>query len=609
MKILGVSSNYHDASATLVVNGQVLFSSTEERFTRIKHDPSLPIEAIRHCLKETGLSASEIDMVAYHEDPANKMSRTLVTSLSNWPRSLKTFLKTAEEAVNTSVNIKSDLIDELRIASDKIIQVPHHLSHAAQAFLSSGLDSSTVVTIDAVGEWISSAIFSAEIKNNKINMQALDISPFPNSLGLAYSAFTAYLGFKVNDGECSTMALGAFGEPKYTEAIKKIIQIQPDGSHELDLSFFDFTSDNQIPVSKKFIEIFGSPRNFKDKLNFSTFNKIQNVSSEHQRFADIAASLQLVLEEAVISYIKKAHALNSNSSLCYAGGVALNCVANSKLIKNMNFKNIYIPPDPGDGGGSMGAALYVSALSGHYQKKTISPFLGHKIRTSEISFINSHINTSKWHHFSKKLSSLEAVRSLEIKTYNEDELISELVESFISKKIVGLARDSAENGPRALGNRSILILPNDLELTTKLSRNIKSRELFRPYALTMTLEQAKKSLEFDGPEFHNSEFPKPAYWMQTSYPVKTDFQELFKMGIHVDKSTRVQITEPNSFFEKLLIQLGKKTGYECLLNTSFNESGSPLVTSALDAFIMFARTPIDVLVVDNILIKKLKEQP
>lgn len=604
MKVLGLSSNYHDASAALVVDGRVVAAAAEERFTRLKHDPAFPVRSMRFCLEEAGIEGHELDFVAYHEETFTKLTRSVCTSMAGWPFSFSAFFETAREFVTGGSWINNEISKALGIDPQLVIFAPHHMSHAAHAFVGSGYEEAAVMTIDAVGEWISSAIFRASMRGGRPHLEPLAVSPFPHSLGLAYSAFTSYLGFKVNDGECSTMALAAFGQPRYASEVRKIIRVREDGGYEVDLSYFDFRSDTELPVTAKFLSCFGPPRPGKGKLPFDCLGlSPAGVTSEDQRFADVASSLQLVLEEAVLAYAQKAKRLTGAARLCYAGGVALNCVANSKLLSSGLFEEVFVPPDPGDGGGALGAALYVHGLKAPFRPGgRLTPYHGQEAREAELTAYEEAIDPSRWHHFTGlKVRPLRR-GDLSWRHFGaDDELCAAVAELLARGKSMGWVQGRFENGPRALGNRSILLRADDPALAARLSGEVKLRAAFRPYALSVTEEEARRSLELPG-----GRVPAAARWMQAAVAVKDPARAAFRAALHVDGTTRVQIVDPveNPLFYSLLRKWGELTGREALLNTSFNESGFPIVGSPTDALLAFARTGLDALAVGRRMVTK-----
>lgn len=603
MNILGISSHYHDSSAATIINGRLVAAAAEERFTREKHDPSFPHLAIEFCLEQANIKAEDIDLVAYHEDPINKFSRNIMSTLVNWPHSRGNFIKAMKEMVVSGFWIRMQISKKLDLPASKVIYIPHHMSHASHTFFTSPFKRAAILTLDAVGEWNSTGIFLGDKTVPEI--KPLEVVRFPHSLGLVYSAFTSFLGFKVNSGESSVMALAAFGKPIYADVVRKVLKIIPNGTFETDLSFFDFSKTDGTPVTEKFIKTFGEPRCFKKKLVFDCLTSAAqcNPSLDEQRYADVAASIQLVLEETVIHLAKRAKQLTGAEDLCLAGGVALNCVANSKLIESKIFNNIYCPPDPGDGGGAMGAGMYLAHKKGEQNTNlNFSPFFGASHTSTELIEMMNYVDPSNWHRFSR--IPLEPTKKENIRTSkisNQDELVQKVAGLIKDKKIVGWVQGRFENGPRALGARSILCDPSDLKLAKRLSTQVKLRAPFRPYACSMTHVQAVQSLEFA-----ENKIPLLAQWMLCAVKVKSAFKERLAGAMHVDSSTRVQVVQSDvqPLFHKLLLEYGKLTGCEALLNTSFNESGFPIVNTPVDALIMFSRTNLDVLVIEDVIIER-----
>ena len=598
MKVLGISSNYHDASAALVVDGEVVSASAEERFTIQKHDPSFPLLSARFCVEQAGISFSDLDLVVYHEDPAVKFTRSISTSLLRFPFSRKTFVKSMSEAVTTGFWIKHEISKKFDIHPDKISYMPHHFSHAAHVFLASPFESAAVLTIDAVGEWTSTSLFRG---GKKEALELVDLIPFPHSLGLIYSAFTAFLGFKVNDGECSTMALAAFGEPRFADSVRNIIQVKSDGTYAIESSFFDFTSWDRIPVTKKFTDLFGMPRKSSDPIPFDCFSDSKEVrfDSEMQRFADVAASIQMVLEEAVLALAKRIKQLTGERNLCLGGGVALNCVANGKLLEAGIFEEIFIAPDPGDGGGAMGAALYGSFLKTGKRNKDfrLHPYLGKSYSDRDLPEVFKFLHPQYWKAFSQVPDS--SYKGVSLHHYeNFEELTAVVAEELRKGKVIGWFQGRFENGPRALGSRSILIDPANIETARRLSKTVKHRAAFRPYALSITEEASKNVLK--------GKISWPHRWMHAASSVHEDYIHHVRAALHVDHTTRPQICsrDENPRFHQLLNAFGKSDRIPALLNTSFNERGLPIVASPPQALAMFARTSMDILVIENTVMRK-----
>ncbi len=590
MKILGLSANYHDAAAALVIDGRVVAASAEERFSFQKHDPGFPKFAADFCLKRAGMKASDLDLVVFHEDPGVKTTRTLATTLAHFPFSLLPFIRSMKQVLHSGLWARMEISSELDIDPEKIFFVPHHLSHAAHAFFTSGFADSAVVTLDAVGEWTSTGIFEGRGKE----LNARHMIPFPHSLGLFYSAWTAYLGFKANDEECSTMALATFGTPRFADDVRALLPAESeDGLYRLAPDFFDFNDERKLPLTEKFYALFGPPRGYKEPLPFDCLADTQKaISEKEQRFADLAASVQLVLEEKTNEILDKARALTGSENLCLAGGISLNAVANGKYLLQKKFRRFYIPPDPGDGGGAMGAAL----LAHSYDPLSdfpagFSPYLGAETSTDDL--LSVFENSDYRNKFDL------------IRCTDDADAVSKTAELLADGKIVGWCQGRFENGPRALGNRSILIDPSRTDVALKLSTQVKRRAAFRPYACSVTAEQAPAIFE----DKLSSEDLMALRWMQFTLKVQPSQKQNLRAALHVDLSTRPQVCfeKCNPLYYSLLKSFGIKTGRpEALLNTSFNASGMPLVNTPLEAFAMFIRTQMDALTVGHLILKKRK---
>lgn len=586
MKVLGLSSNYHDASAALVVDGQVVAAAAEERFTLQKHDPNFPLFSARFCLEQAGLTASDLDLVAYHEDPASKFSRTLSSSFVRFPYSLPTFVKSMREAITGGFWIKNRISAALDVHPRRITYVPHHCSHAAHAFLTSPFEEAAIMTLDAAGEWMCSGFFSG---SRTAGIEPLAVVPFPHSLGLVYSAFTGFLGFKVNDGECSTMALAAFGSPRYAGEVRSIIRSSPDGTYEIDDSYFDFSRDESLPITAKFLRAFGAPRPYRSRLPFDCLaDGPQAADEEMRRYADIAASVQLVLEETVLRLARNLRERTGLKKLCLSGGVALNCVAVGKLIEAGIFEDVYVPPDPGDGGGALGAALFEHYRSaGMNGAMNFHPYHGKSYSEDEVLSI---------------LSGLPAAAKVRVAVTRDFPATAAATAELLSKgAIVGWVQGRFEAGPRALGNRSILCDPSNLEAARRLSGQVKKRAAFRPYACSVAAHAAGAA--FDS---RKSVAAAAARWMQTSALVSESHQARLRAASHVDGTTRPHVCEreQNPAMHHLLLEMEKRNGLAALLNTSFNESGMPIVASPTNALLSFLRTKMDALALNGTLLVK-----
>lgn len=605
MKVLGVSYGYHDASACLAIDGQVVAAAAEERFTRQKHDPAFPTYAIDWCLSEGGLSPRDLDQVVFHEDPHAKFARVMTTALAPFPGSRREFVNSIKAWLGKKLWALGTVSSRLDLPPERIGYLGHHFSHGVQAFMGSGFDEAGILIVDAVGDWACTALYRGAWKDGKPEVERILEIAYPNSLGLVYSAFTAHLGFSPNDSECSTMALAAFGRPVYADALREIVKDVGDGTYEVNQSYFNFVNFYRGAVTPRFVEKFGKARLPRDPLPFASFGEQKPVSDDQQRWADLAASVQLVLEERVLSLTKLLHEKSGSKNLCYAGGVSLNCVANGRLRTETPFENFHIPPDPGDGGTSVGTALYYAALQGDTTKDKArhGPFVGPAVDEAAdiemISFVKTELLAPYLH------PGVEYVPGTKwaTKTYDDDaELWAEVTRRLMAGEIVGLFQGRAELGPRALGSRSIVCRPDDVALATRLSKKVKDRAAYRPYALSMTYEDAPKILaEKRGPL-------RDYRWMQFAVGVQAEVVPRVVTALHVDQTTRAQVcaVEDNPRWHALLTAFGREFGLAAVLNTSFNPSGYPIVSTPAEALSMYARTDMDALVLNRSLVWKEK---
>jgi carbamoyltransferase len=595
MYILGISAFYHDSAACIIKNGEIIAAAQEERFTRKKHDPAFPRHAIEFCIQKAGISPSDLENIIFYEKPFIKFERLLETYLAFAPKGFKSFVAAMPLWIKEKLFQKSIIANELGDIfgedvnwKDRLLFSEHHLSHAASAFYPSPFETAAVLTLDAVGEWTTTSVAIGEGSELKVIKEI----HFPHSLGLLYSAFTYYTGFRVNSGEYKVMGLAPYGEPRFAELIKdNLILIADDGSFQLDMSYFDyavgFTMTNQ-----KFHNLFGGePRQSESELT--------------QREMDLAASIQLVIEELVIGIAKNIAQDTGMENLCLAGGVALNCVANGKLLREKIFKNIWIQPAAGDAGGALGAALCAWYLH-HNNVRTISAerdamngaYLGP-------DFSNEQIES--------ELSASGAV----FKKLNDDDLITHVSNALANEKAVGWMQGRMEFGPRALGGRSIIADPRSPAMQRQLNLKVKYRESFRPFAPSVLAEDVNEWFE------HDSDSP----YMLLVADVKknkrremtSEEESLFgidKLNVprssipaitHVDYSARVQTvhSETNPRYYKVIKKFKDKTGVPLVVNTSFNVRGEPIICSPSDAFKCFMGTDLDALAVGNyFLIKK-----
>jgi len=595
-KILGISAFYHDSAASIIVDGEIIAAAQEERFTRIKHDSNYPFNAIQFVLKFSKIKLSEVDSIVFFEKPFLKFERLLETYVATAPKGFLQFSKAMPVWLRDKLFQKKMLIDFLKKHdenfndSKKIFFSEHHLSHAASAFFPSPFDEAVILTADGVGEWATTTV--AIGKGNKLDI--LKEIHFPHSIGLLYSAFTYYIGFKVNSGEYKLMGLAPYGEPKYVELIlNNLIHIKEDGSFRLDQDFFNYTTGLSM-TSKKFHKLFGEePRDSKkDKIT--------------QFHMDIACSIQKITEDILIRICKSLRQEYKISNLCLAGGVALNCVANGKILKSKIFENIWIQPAASDSGGSLGAALAYWHLELKKNRETINK---DKMTGSYLgpSFNNDEIE--------KSLIKLGA----QFELLSEDELIEKTAEDLSLGHSIGWFQGRMEFGPRALGGRSILGDPRNPSMQRDLNLKVKYRESFRPFAPSVLEEDVKDWFEL------NNDSP----YMLLVAEVKKDKQKtmsdeekkLFgidKLNVkrstipavtHVDYSSRIQTVhkETNTKYYNLIKKFKDKTNCPVLVNTSFNVRGEPIVNTPEDAFNCFMGTELDRLAIGNFYLDKKKQ--
>jgi len=593
MYLLGISAYYHDSGACILHDGEILAAAQEERFTRKKHDAAFPSNAIEYCLKEAGINAYEVECVVFYEKPFIKFERLLETYLAFAPKGFKSFIKSMPVWVKDKLFQKKSLINQLANIlgkdidwSKRLLFSEHHLSHAASAYYPSPYENAVVLTLDGVGEWTTSSV--AIGNGNKLKI--IKEIHFPHSLGLLYSAFTYYLGFKVNSGEYKVMGLAPYGEPKYADLIREhLIKVEEDGSFQLDMSYFDYATGLTM-TNKKFNALFKGP--------------VRPSESElTQREMDIAASIQKVTEDTVVKIAKALAKETGERNLCLAGGVALNCVANGVLLRKKIFDNIWIQPAAGDAGGALGAAL--SAWYIHYKKDRV---------------VSSGRDAMKGSYLGPKFSSDEIEEELKLcnaryKKLSEKELINKVALELVNEKAIGWMQGRMEFGPRALGGRSIIADPRSPRMQKQLNLKVKYRESFRPFAPSILREDLNEWFD------HDSDSPYMLFVADVKKEKRcnTDNEEgLFgidKLNVvrssvpaitHVDFSSRIQTVhaDTNPIFYSLISKFKEKTGCPIVVNTSFNVRGEPIICSPTDAYRCFMGTEMDVLAIGNFLLYK-----
>ena len=591
MHILGVSCYYHDAAAALLRDGQLVAAAEEERFSRVKHDFAFPANAIRYCLQEAGISGSDLDYVVFFEKPFRKLDRILASVLQSYPQSWKVFRESMVGWMLDKLWVAGTLQAELGISRDKILFSDHHLSHAASAFFCSPFEEAAILCVDGVGEWPTVGCGVGRDREIRFSRQM----EFPHSLGLLYSAFTAFLGFEVNEGEYKVMGMAPYGTPRYVDKVWKVVRQNDDGSFSLDMSYFCFHHSTTRMFNQRFIDLFGEPRPanlpfFTAATGYPRYfgerpSDFIEQSRVNEHYADIAASIQRVTEDLLIGMAKSLQKETGLKKLCIGGGVALNSVANTRILREAGFEELYIQPAAGDSGGALGAALlaYHSVLGKPRGFRLEHAYWGQQYNASEIS------------------SFLRGENIPHREAANRDELLNRVTEYLMNGKVVGWFQGRFEWGPRALGNRSILADPRNPAMKDIVNSKIKFREPYRPFAPSVAAESATKFFDLG-----SAAQQYPARYMLYVTPVHAEHQATLPAITHVDGTARVQTVfqEHNPLYYGLIERFGQATGVPVVLNTSFNLRGEPIVTTPANAFSTFSRSEMDCLVLGNFLIEK-----
>ncbi|MCR4324739.1 MAG: carbamoyltransferase [Candidatus Curtissbacteria bacterium] len=591
MYILGIACFYHESSACLIRDGKVVAASAEERFTRKKHDSDFPKEAIKFCLQKAGIKIKDVNYVVYYEKPFWKFARILFSTLASYPQAYRLFAKGMITWLSDKLWVRSIIADELNIGKEKILFVPHHVSHAASAFYPSGFDEAAVMTFDGVGEWTTATYGVGRGKDLDIYAEIR----FPHSIGLLYSVFTAFLGFEVNDGEYKVMGMAPYGKPKYLDKVRKLVKVYPDGSLHLKMEYFTFHKSPEKSYSDKFIELFGEPRphdfyfftrssGYPDYFGEKPKN-YKELADLNQKYADIAASIQAFTEEIILKLADTVHRKTKMDNICIAGGVGLNSVANGVLLRKGPFKRVFVQPAAGDDGGSLGAALYVyHAILG--KRRTF---------VQDNCYFGADFTDSQIEKFLRK-------KRIKFKKITSEEKLTDfLASSIVDGKVIGLYHGRAEWGPRALGARSIMADPRRDEMKDIVNTKIKFREPYRPFAPVVLAEKAKDYFELG-----DLEHEYLTRFMLGVFPVKKDKRKVIPAITHVDGSGRLQIIseKQNARYYNIIKKFGKKTGVYVLMNTSFNLKGEPIVNSPENAFNTFSKSGLDILALEKYIVLK-----
>ncbi|MCB0113562.1 MAG: hypothetical protein KDD84_05720, partial [Caldilineaceae bacterium] len=562
MHILGISCFYHDAAAALLRDGELIAAAEEERFSRLKHDSGFPRHAIDYCLRTADITAQDLDYVVFYEKPLPKFERILHSTLAGVPRTARLFQEAMATWFSEKLWVKSHLVDRLNVPARKILFVEHHLSHAASAFFASPFKEAAILTLDGVGEWTTTAMgrATADWGDGGQNRIALDSEiRFPHSLGLLYSAFTAWLGFRVNNGEYKVMGMAPYGQPRYVDKVEKVVKLAADGSFVLDMDYFSFHHSTEQTFNKRFTDLFGPARD--PKADFitdlthphSTGGADRSVREQNQYYADVAASIQVVTEEAMLAMVRHVHARTGSDNLCMAGGVALNSVANGRIVREGPFKHVFIQPAAGDSGGALGAALYAH----------------HVLLGNPRKFVQEH---NYWGAEYSPAEIADFLREMELpyREVTDDKLFDELVGDLMVGRVLGWFQGRFEWGPRALGNRSILADPRREEMKEIVNEKIKFREPFRPFAPAVIESRAGEF--YATPDLDQNLI---ARYMLLVSPVVEDKQSMVPATTHVGGTGRLQTVRRswNPRYHDLIERFGQATGVPVLLNTSFNLRG------------------------------------
>jgi carbamoyltransferase len=569
LKILGISAHYHDSAAALVVDGVPVRAVQEERLTRKKHDAGFPLAAIEWCLGD--LDPGALDAVVFYEKPMLKLDRILVSALRAFPRSWKSFPRAMKNSFAGKVWVKGTIASHLGVPGAKILFTEHHEAHAACAYYTAPTRRAAIVTADGVGEW---ATFTVG-RGDGAKVEIVREIRWPHSLGMLYSTFTAFLGFAVNEDEYKVMGLAAYGRPRFADEVRRLVGHAADGAFALDLAAFDYHADGTRAWSRRFEEVFGAPRNPLDAIDLDT--------DAGRRWADLAASVQLVLEDEMVSQCRRVHDETGLGDLCLGGGVALNVCANARILAESGFERVFVPPAPGDAGCALGAALFVDRVHFGQPDRALPdhPFWGPEVDGAELARV---------------------AREDGLPVEDAADVIDRVADELAAGKVVGWMDGACELGPRALGHRSILAAPHDPAMRDRLNQKIKFREEFRPFAPVVPAEVAERWFELPAGGARLGRFMSGVF--------KVRAPERLGAVTHVDGSARVQIVDAEMAprLHALLHAYGRCTGVPVLVNTSFNLAGEPIVTSAREGYSTFRRSGLDVLAAPGVIVRKARAE-
>jgi len=593
MYVLGLSCFFHDAAAALLKDGVLVAAAEEERFTRKKHDFGFPANAIQFVLDSEGIRGEDLDYVAFFEKPFQKFERILMTSLQMFPHALPVFREAMITWMLDKLWVSALITEKVGVPREKILFSEHHLSHAASTYLCSPFDEAAILTVDGVGEWATASYGVGRGSEIKLEKQI----EFPHSLGLLYSAFTAFLGFEVNEGEYKVMGMAPYGEPRYVDKVYKLINKKGDGSFRLNMEYFAFHRSTKESYTQRFVDLFGDPRPsdllfFTKESGFPSYFGEQPANFDelcrtNQHYADVAASVQRVTEEVLLDMANHLHRQTGLKKLCMAGGVALNSVANGRILRETPFEDVFIQPSAGDGGGAVGAALWAyNTLLGNPRRFVLEhAFWGKSYADSEIeSFLNG-----------------EGIRHQRL---DEDRMIDQTVDALQAGEVIGWYQGRFEWGPRALGHRSILADPRREDMKDVVNTKIKFREPYRPFAPAVLSGHVEEYFDTSGVRDLESQYP--GRFMLLVFDVRPEKRDAIPAVTHVDGTGRLQtvVRESNSRYHDLIARFGEATGVPVVLNTSFNLRGEPIVSTPREAYSTFHRSGMDRLVLGNYVVTK-----
>jgi len=564
--VLGVSAQYHDAAAALVVDGRVVAAVQEERLTRRKGDPSLPREAMRACLRLGGIEAGALDRVVFYENPYAKLERVVNGALRAFPTAIGLFPRAVGSQLGGKIWVLDALAETLDVPRARVVPSEHHLTHAASAFYASPYPRAAVLTVDGAGEELSTAIW----RGDEGGLALVEGIALPDSLGLLYAALTAWLGFEVNDGEYKVMGLAAFGQPRFRDELARVVRLDGDGGFSLDEKYFAHEHDAELGFSGELERLLGPRRAAGRAWDLDG-------SAEDRRYADVAASLQAALEEALVGLARRARARTGLDALCLAGGVALNCVAVSRVAREAGFERLFVQPAAGDAGGALGAALVGARdLGDPRPAPQTTTALGEPVDEAEAA---------------------ELAAALGLRAAPSDDPDREIAARLARGEVVGVVRGRFEFGPRALGQRSLLALPRDAATRERLNRVVKRREPFRPFAPAVAAEATERLFE-GGPPDDLTPF------MTSVRPVRPEARARLAAVTHVDGTARLQTVGEGGALAGILAAVEREAGLPVVLNTSLNGAGEPIVGGALDALGFLLSHAVDAVVVESLVVTR-----